>query len=181
MLTDFKRKSIPFLERSIGTDWDWLALAQHHGLATRLLDWTLNPLAALWFVVGKPPVNKGAGVVWVFEPAKDDFVIPSDQTNPFTGRRTKVFQPNHITARIVSQGGWFTVHKYMVDKSRFIPMEKNARLMKCLTKAIIPANSFADLRAELDRYGVNSALLFPGLDGLCSYIEWMNSLLEDES
>lgn len=180
MLDDFKRKSIPFLERNIEPDWDWLALAQHHGLATRLLDWTLNPLAALWFAVEKPPIDKGSGVVWVFKPAKNDFVDPRGQASPFEGERTKVFQPNHITGRIVAQGGWFTVHKYMVNQSRFIPLDKIGRLKKALTKIVVPAGKFADLRYELDRCGINNALLFPGLDGLCNYIQWLNSIAEDE-
>lgn len=180
MLDDFKRKSIPFLEHSIENDWDWLALAQHHGLATRLLDWTLNPLAALWFAVEKPPIDNGDGVVWIFKPSPKEFVIPDEQSSPFEGQRTKVFQPNHITGRIVAQGGWFTVHKYIVNQSRFIPLEKITRLKKSLEKIIIPPKRFPYLRSELCRCGINSALLFPGLDGLCSYIQWLNSISEDE-
>ena len=180
MLDDFKRKSIPFLERSLATDWDWLALAQHHGLATRLLDWTLNPLAALWFAVEMPAINNGPSVVWIFKPSQKDFVVPSEQASPFEGERTNVFQPNHITSRIVAQGGWFTVHKYMAKQSRFIPLEKIARLKKYLTKIVIPPERFAFLRFELCRCGINSSSLFPGLDGLCRNIQWLNAISEDE-
>jgi len=180
MLDDFKRKSIPFLEFRIENDWDWLALAQHHGLPTRLLDWTLNPLAALWFAVERPPLQNGDGVVWIFKPGKDEFVTMKQLSSPFEGERTMVFQPNHITSRIVAQGGWFTVHKYMKTKARFIALENIGRIKSSLAKFIIRPNRFAQLRAELNRCGINSALLFPGLDGLCRYIEWLYCLLEDE-
>lgn len=183
-LKEFKRRSIPFLQYQPKTEWDWLALAQHHGLATRLLDWTLNPLAALWFAVNKPPNpnKKGVvknGVVWMFQPEEKDVVIPSIDTYPFKGHRTKVFQPNHITQRIIAQNGWFTVHKLIADKG-FIPLERNRSYKPFLTKLKIEPALFKDMRYFLDRFGVTAASLFPDLDGICSHVQWMHSLLEDE-
>ncbi len=185
MLAEFKRQSIPFLDRIHDNDWDWLALAQHHGMATRLLDWTRNPLAALWFVVQLPPSSRADGVVWVFSPDTRDIItadkVKSAPEGPFEGTRTQVFQPNCVTSRIVAQGGWFTVHKYLPEKHQFIPLEHNRIHKKHLTKLAIPADAFSELRYQLDRFGVNSASMFPDLDGICRHVEWLNSLLPDES
>ncbi len=180
MVAEFKRRSIPYLENHPTNEWDWLALMQHHGLATRLLDWSLNPLAGLWFSVSKPANGDNPGVVWVFNPSNKDFVNTASTASPFEGKRTRVFQPNHVTKRIVSQSGWFTVHKLMEKSKRFIALERNLSYKKVLTKIIIPASSFSDMRYQLDRFGINSASLFPDLDGLCNNIQWLHSELEDE-
>ena len=181
MFIEFQRKSVPFLERIPQTEWDWLGLMQHHGLATRLLDWTQNPLAALWFAVRKPPGASKEAIVWIFTPKDNDFGMSSPDESPFECDRTKVFQPNHITQRIVVQSGWFSVHKYIKDKAMFIPLENNTLFSKKLIKLTIPTRLFSDLRYWLNLCGINFATMFPDLDGLCQHIQWSKEPLTDEN
>lgn len=179
-LGEFKRRSRPFLEFVPQDPWDWLALAQHHGMATRLLDWTDNPLAALWFCVRKGPVSGAPGVLWVFKVPGEDLLSEQMEGNPFSGKRTKVFRPSHITKRIAAQGGWFTVHKFMQKKKhRFVPLEKNKVYRPLLRKLLVPAHSFKTLCHQLDLHGVNAVSMFPDLPGLCDYLNWRIRLGQD--
>jgi len=172
LFNEFKRRSRPFLEIKPDDPWDWLALAQHFGLTTRLLDWTDNLLAGLWFAVSERPQNLNPGVLWVFRVPLEDVLPPDYEGSPFEGERTQVFRPRHITTRIAAQGGWFTVHKSVEAEKRFVPLEKNKFYKGTLEKLMVPAESFSELRKQLNRLGVNAAALFPDLGGLCKHLNW---------
>jgi hypothetical protein len=181
MLAEFKRTARPYLRAAPQTDWEWLAIAQHHGLATRLLDWTTNPLAALWFTVHESPEARQPGVLWVFRTQEKDYVDVERDGSPFDIKHTRVFRPTHITQRLVVQSGWFTAHKYLADHDTFGAVEFNPRYKGALRKLTIPADCFWQIRWELDLCGVNAGSLFPDLDGLCRHVEWKYSLLSDET
>ncbi len=133
-------------------------------MATRLLDWTKNPLAALWFATRKPAETPSRqAVVWVYCPTDGDFVTDVEKSSPFDGKRTYVFEPRHITARIKAQDGVFTAHKYLSQKKNFIPSEQNLAQKHKLQKVLIPPMQFDELRYQLDRCGIHDASLFPDL------------------
>lgn len=61
MLAAFKRQARPFLEAPPTNDFEWMFVAQHHGLPTRLLDWSTNALIALFFAISSARISEGDG------------------------------------------------------------------------------------------------------------------------
>jgi hypothetical protein len=174
MLDDFQRRSVHLINTEPGNSWDWLALAQHHGMATRLLDWTENPLIALWFSMAhkSEPKHSDYSVVWGFNVPDEDIVASTDRMDPFQEGSTKVFKPNHITKRISAQFGWFTIHKYNQDK-KFVAFEKNKEYAERLFKIQVRSECFSECKKRLHNFGINSSSMYPDIDGLAKHVEWM--------
>jgi hypothetical protein len=176
VLGEFERLSPPFREFEPNDKWDLLALAQHHGLPTRLLDWSYSPLAALWFCVGKRPRkddrdNYQDGVVWILKTRREDFLNSPTSESPFAQGKTRIFRPRSIARRILAQDGVFTCHK-LTAEGRFVALNKNRTYKHRLVKVIIPAAQFATLREQLVASGVSNASLFPDLDGLARHLQF---------
>lgn len=174
LITQFARRSRPYLEIEPADNWDRLAIAQHHGMSTRLLDWTENPLAALWFAIQKPRFSDDPetdGAIWIFEAHEGDY-IESKEGEPWDAERTRVFQPTHISKTIAAQSAWFTLHKYHDESGKFVPLERNRAYKDRLRQFRVPYEKFNSLKRQLNRCGVSAASLFPDVRGLCEYLDW---------
>ena len=164
MLERFRRESVSMLKSTKElSDWELLSIAQHHDMPTRLLDWTANALAGLWFAVATdPPDEENHGVVWMVERPNEKKFDPSYDI--FNLDKTYFFQPFHLDYRIVAQSGWFSIYRH--NRTEFLPLEKQKRYKDVLKRFIIPRERFNSLRRELRLLGVNQASLFPDLGGL---------------
>jgi hypothetical protein len=166
LFDNWKRRAVEYLAPRPQTDWEWLAIAQHHGLATRLLDWTTNPLNAAYFAVRE--LAKGSAVVFAakFAPGLDGSVHLGGG-DPMKCAGISIYKPSGIVPRIVRQGGLFTIHD-----PRESSLEDLREGMVTLDRIVIAKEYRPRLLAELAYYGINSASLFPDLDGLSDFLNW---------
>ena len=174
LLNQFKKYSIPFLSTEPKNDVDWLIIAQHHGLPTRMLDWTMNPLKGLFFALQDLSTD---GSLFTFE--KTAWYDNLDSLNKI--RRVSAFYPKHINTRLIAQDGCFTIHSFPPKRKGIasfrplVPIEKdnpNECGIKNLTKFIISKNEKAKLTMDLHNLGINYHSLFPDLDGLTLHLKW---------
>jgi hypothetical protein len=166
----------------VDSTWNWLALAQHHGLPTRLLDWTYSPYVALHFATAR---QEGDGAVWMVDyvraheraPARLREQLEREEANVFTtemlaavaedfddlaalGDFVVFFEPPSFDERIVNQYALFSL-----GSRPGVSLDGDL-----LRKLVIPEELKWEVRDKLDQANVTERVLFPGLDGLSHWL-----------
>jgi len=145
----------------------WLLLAQHHGLPTRLLDWSTNPLVAAFFAVEEENPIEFQGnvldrVIYAYKPIKRDYDFHKE---PFSVNDIVRVIPDHITNRIQVQSSVFTLHP---PEKKVLEIHEGEELYKI----VIPHSARERIYKELYRLNINRGTLFPDLDNIARNVTW---------
>jgi hypothetical protein len=188
LLAEFRRVATMKLSRppDVKAILDWVQLAQHNGLPTRLLDWTQNPVVALWFACGSPTqdgaiflinpidLNRASHLKLprVCDPELDGAAIAKilqlDGRISPRGLHTLAVQPVWNCERIMRQQGMFTVHgsrELSLSDAKF-----GATTVPSLMCIPILAEEKPSLKRELVKIGVDEMALFPELEHACAHL-----------
>jgi len=178
LLSAFQRRVSQFTDESRFSPWDTLALAQHHGLPTRLMDWTTNPLVAAYFAVmaqpgrvqidGKRllPEHRSVDCMIIAHRVRSASVIEADQSiGPFEIEDIRFVLPRSLTTRIAQQSGIFSAHPDPATPWAS-PMARSA------DRFVIPGGARNLFARRLFYMGIDQMYLMGGLDGLGARIAW---------
>ncbi len=192
LLTSFRKYAV---ESAVHGDWvwNWLSLAKHHGLPTRLLDWTYSPYVAMHFATENFREFSDDGAIWCVDYQKTNELLPpplreildSDKANIFTtemlnrvattlddfdslgGDFVLFFEPPSLDERIVNQFALFSL-----PSSARVSLEELLKQRESMyRRIIIPADLKWEVRDKLDQANITERVLFPGLDGLSQWLK----------
>jgi hypothetical protein len=177
-----------------GSMWNWLAVAQHHGLPTRLLDWTYSPYVAMHFATDDVASADRDAVIWAIDYNRTNELLPGvlraqlseEGSFVFTAEMLEraartlpeydalspapfllFFEPPSLDNRIVNQFALFS----LLSSPRAQLDEWLMQRQEVARRLILPAELKWEIRDKLDQANINERVLFPGLEGLSRWLK----------
>jgi hypothetical protein len=193
LLRNFRKYAHAQASPGVDSIWHWLAMAQHHGLPTRMIDWTYSPFVALHFATENPAQYGSDGIVWCVNfidanrllPPRLKRILEEEHSQTLTVEMLQDFEtlrdfdslapdpfvvflePPSLDARILNQ---FALFSLMSNPSACLDvwLREHPELGRSV---IVPAELKWEIRDKLDQANINERTLFPGLDGLSRWLE----------
>jgi hypothetical protein len=182
------------------SEWYVLAVAQHNGLPTRVLDWTASPLVAAHFACGDDRYKKDDGVIWCLHAGILRYL--NEQNNQGAGslRGTAwvydtrlleksfadlaaldssrrggplmlLWEPPSLDSRIANQSGLLSIMNNPDESQNDFLSTQSTVNSGLALRIVIEASAKSEVRDMLDQNGISERTIYPGLPGLCSWLK----------